>query len=124
MPSGGYCKARAKLSEEVLQRLATRVASGCEKQVSEDWLWKGRHVKLADGTTVSMPDTEENQEENPQQASQEGGIGFPVARMVLLGAGRSRSPNAWGLNQRCGPGVGRESRPSDWVPIRQGIVPG
>ncbi|MGB6043823.1 MAG: IS4 family transposase [Pirellulales bacterium] len=82
--SGGYCKARAKLSEVVILRLATGVAVGCEKQVSEDWLWKGRHVKLADGTTVSMPDTEENQEEYPQQASQEEGLGFPVARMVLL----------------------------------------
>ena len=34
--SGGYCKARAKLSEQVLQRLATHVAVGCEKKVSED----------------------------------------------------------------------------------------
>lgn len=82
--SGGYCKARAKLSETVLQRLATRVASGCEKKVPEDWLWKGRHVKLADGTTVSMPDTEENQKEYPQQASQADGLGLPVARMVVL----------------------------------------
>ncbi len=82
--SGAYCKARAKLSETVIQRLATRVANGCEKQVPERWLWKGRHVKLADGTTVSMPDTEENQEEYPQQASQAEGLGFPVARMVVL----------------------------------------
>ncbi len=82
--SGGYCKARAKLPEKVIQRLTTRVAMGCEKQVSEDWLWKGRHVKLADGTTVSMPDTEENQAAYPQQASQEKGLGFPVARLVVL----------------------------------------
>ena len=82
--SGGYCKARAKLPETVLQRLATRVANGCEKKVPEDWLWKGRHIKLADGTTVSMPDTEENQEEYPQQAAQQEGLGFPVARMVVL----------------------------------------
>lgn len=26
------------------------------------WKWKGRDVILADGTTVSMPDTLENQE--------------------------------------------------------------
>jgi len=82
--SGGYCKARAKLPEVVLQRLATRVADGCEQEVPEAWLWKGRHVKLADGTTVSMPDTEENQAEYPQQASQKRGLGFPVARMVVL----------------------------------------
>lgn len=82
--NGAYCKARAKLPEIVIERLATRVADGCEKKVPEDWLWKGRHVKLADGTTVSMPDTPENQEVYPQQAAQQEGLGFPVARMVVL----------------------------------------
>jgi hypothetical protein len=45
---------------------------------------EGRHVKLADGTTVSMPDTPENQEVYPQQAAQQEGLEFPVARMVPL----------------------------------------
>jgi len=82
--SGAYCKARAKLPEAVLQRLTTRVAEGCEREVAAAWLWKGRHVKLADGTTVSMPDTEQNQAAYPQQAAQPEGLGFPVARMVVL----------------------------------------
>ena len=82
--NGAYCKARAKLPEIVIERLATRVADGCETQVPEEWLWKGRHVKLADGTTVSMPDTPENQEVYPQQAAQQEGLGFPLARMVVL----------------------------------------
>lgn len=82
--NGAYCKARAKLPEVFIERLVTRVADGCEKKVSDDWLWKGRHVKLADGTTVSMPDTPENQEVYPQQAAQQEGLGFPVARMVVL----------------------------------------
>ncbi len=82
--NGAYCKARAKLPEIVIERLATRVADGCEKKVPDEWLWKGRHVKLADGTTVSMPDTPENQEVYPQQAAQQEGLGFPVARMVML----------------------------------------
>jgi len=82
--SGGFCKARAKLPEKVIERLVMRVGNGCEEQVPEAWLWKGRHVKLGDGTTVSMPDTEENQAVYPQQASQAKGLGFPVARMVVL----------------------------------------
>jgi putative transposase len=82
--SGAYCKARAKFPEVVIERLAIQIAHGCEKGIPEEHLWKGLHVKLADGTTVSMPDTESNQEEYPQSASQEPGIGFPVARMVLL----------------------------------------
>jgi hypothetical protein len=82
--NGAYCKARAKLPEIVIERLTTRVADGCQKQVPDQWLWKGRHVKLADGTTVSMPDTPENQGAYPQQAAQQEGLGFPVARMVVL----------------------------------------
>jgi hypothetical protein len=83
--TGGYCKARAKLSEKVIERLAIRVAHGCEEAIPENWLWKNEHpVKLADGTTVSMPDTQANQQEYPQQASQQEGLGFPVARMVVL----------------------------------------
>ncbi len=82
--NGAYCKARAKLPEKVIERLATEMADGCEKKTPERWLWKGRHVKLADGTTVSMPDTEANQNVYPQQASQKEGIGFPIARMVVL----------------------------------------
>ena len=77
--SGGYCKARAKLPEKVIERLTTRVADGCEKKIPQDWLWKNRHVKLADGSTVSMPDTPENQEAYPQQAVQQEGLGFPIA---------------------------------------------
>ncbi len=83
--NGAYCKARAKLPEKVIERLATRVAHGCEKKIPKHWFWKDRHVKLADGTTVSMPDTPENQEVYPQQAAQQEGLGFPIARMVVLG---------------------------------------
>ena len=82
--TGAYCRARAKLSEAVLHRLAADVASGCEKQVQAEWLWRGRHVHLVDGTTVSMPDTPENQEAYPQPPSQQEGLGFPIARLVVL----------------------------------------
>jgi putative transposase len=83
--TGAYCRARAKLAETVLRRLATAVADGCEAQVGERWLWHhGRHVYLIDGTTVSMPDTPENQEAYPQPSSQQEGLGFPVARVLVL----------------------------------------
>ena len=82
--TGAYCRARAKLPEPVIRRLTLRMARGCEEVVPLPWLWHGRHVKLADGTTVSMPDTEANQAEYPQQAAQEEGVGFPIVRMVML----------------------------------------
>jgi hypothetical protein len=82
--TGAYCRARAKLSEAAIHRLAADVADGCERQVKEKWLWRGRHVRLVDGTTVSMPDTPHNQEAYPQPSSQEEGLGFPIARLVVL----------------------------------------
>ena len=82
--SGAYCKARAKLPEVVIQRLAIKVANRSEKAIPRGWLWHDRHVKMADGTTSTMADTEDNQEEYPQQSTQEEGLGFPIVRIVAL----------------------------------------
>jgi len=82
--TGAYCRARAKLPEKVLRRLTLHMATGCQQEAPAEWLWHGRHVKLVDGTTVSMPDTHANQAAYPQQAGQDEGLGFPLVRMVLL----------------------------------------
>jgi putative transposase len=82
--TGAYCRARAKLPVVVIKRLALTVSHGCEQKLPTSWLWKGRHVHLVDGTTVSMPDTSENQKDYPQPTTQAKGLGFPQARMVVL----------------------------------------
>lgn len=82
--SGPYCRARCRLPLPVVRELSEDVAARCEVRASQEWLWKNRHVKLIDGTTVTMPDTEENQEAFPQQSCQKEGLGFPIARMVVL----------------------------------------
>jgi hypothetical protein len=82
--SGAYCRARAKLPEKVIERLSDQVADGLEDQVPLDWLWRCRHVKLVDGTTLTMPDTKANQKAYPQSTSQKKGLGFPILRMVVL----------------------------------------
>ena len=82
--TGAYCRARTKLPVAVLARLTTDVANGCEHDLPQGWLWKGRHVHLVDGTTVSMPDTPNNQQAFPQHCAQVQGVGFPIARLVVL----------------------------------------
>lgn len=82
--TGAYCRARNKLPEKIIHRLTVDVAEGCEKEVDAEWLWHGRHVRLVDGTTVSMPDTPENQQTYPQPRTQKKGLGFPIARMGVL----------------------------------------
>ncbi len=82
--NSAYCKARARLPEDLLHALFYEIAIDLERQLPEHWKWNGRSVKLVDGTTFSMPDTEDNQAAFPQMASQEEGSGFPIARMVAV----------------------------------------
>jgi hypothetical protein len=80
--TGGYCKARQRLPLEMavaLTRESGRVLSG---QGQARWRWRGRAVKLVDGTGISMPDTRANQARYPQPSSQAKGVGFPIARLV------------------------------------------
>jgi hypothetical protein len=82
--TSAYCKARAKLPERFLQRLTLEVGQQVERQAPTSWCWKGRHVFLADGSTVTMPDTPANQAAYPQPRTQKPGLGFPIARVVVL----------------------------------------
>jgi hypothetical protein len=79
-----YCKARKRLPLGVIRRLLYRSADELERHTPEDWLWKGRRVQLVDGTTVSMPDTYDNQRSFPQPRAQKPGLGFPLARVVAV----------------------------------------
>lgn len=79
-----YCKARCRLPEALFERLLSWTATRCEEATHETWLFCGRVVEMVDGWTVTMADTQENQEEYPQMASQKPGCGFPIARMIGL----------------------------------------
>lgn len=80
--TGAYCKARQRLSLEMVQAL-TRASGGMlTKRAPTAWRWHRRTVKLVDGTGISMPDTEENQSVFPQLTTQADGVGFPIARFV------------------------------------------
>jgi hypothetical protein len=80
--TSGYSQARSRLPEGVLSSLAKESAIDLEKDAEAGWMWRNRHVKMPDGTTVSMPDTPENQAMYPQPESQKKGVGFPIARLV------------------------------------------
>lgn len=82
--TGVYCLARAKLSVDAIRDLMELVARNTRTAVPEKWLWNGRHAKLIDGFTATMPDTKDNQEEFPQNKNQEPGIGFPILRACVI----------------------------------------
>lgn len=82
--TGPYCKARQRLPYTLTETLLVAVGMRLEQAAPMDWRWRGRRVKLLDGTTVSMPDTATNQAVYPQSGEQRPGLGFPVAQLVGL----------------------------------------
>ena len=52
--------------------------------MDKQWLWKSRRVYVYDGSSVSMPDTPENQRDYPQPDTQKPGLGFPLARIAAV----------------------------------------
>lgn len=82
--TGAYCKARQRLSLNVLKRLYRIVATHQEENAPAERRWCGRRVFLCDGTTVLMPDTPKNQAVYPQHPNQKEGCGFPLAKLVAI----------------------------------------
>jgi hypothetical protein len=82
--TGGYCRARQRLPLAMLGGLTRETGRQLNALAEPGWCWRGRSVKLVDGTGISMPDTEENQEIYPQPSTQGPGVGFPLARLVAV----------------------------------------
>jgi hypothetical protein len=82
--TGGYCKARGRLPEKLLADLTRTTGRRLQDGAATPWLWKGRHVKVVDGTGVSMPDTPANQKDYPKSKKLPPGVGFPVLRLVVV----------------------------------------
>ncbi len=82
--TGAYCQARKRLPEKFFSEAARQTGCALEASAEEEWLWKRRRVMAYDGSTVSMPDTAENQEAYPQPPQQKPGVGFPLARIAAF----------------------------------------
>jgi hypothetical protein len=82
--TGAYCQARKRLPEKFFSDVARHTGRALETNVDPRWLWKQRRVYVFDGSTVTMPDTQENQRAYPQPKVQQPGLGFPLARIGAL----------------------------------------
>jgi hypothetical protein len=82
--SASYADARSRFPLQVMSRLAKEIGCSVHGTADNAWHWRGRELFLADGTTLSMPDTAENQLEFPRVKTTVAGLGFPIMRAVAL----------------------------------------
>lgn len=80
--TGAYCQARARLPLAQLKATHEHLARKITAPATAVDHWLGRHVKVIDGTCLSMPDTAANQKVWPQPNTQKPGCGFPVVKLV------------------------------------------
>ncbi len=79
--TGAYCQARKALPLKDVEALHAPLADALDRG---DETFLGRRVQVVDGSSLSMPDTPQNQKRWPQPSSQTPGCGFPVMRIVGL----------------------------------------
>ncbi len=79
--TSSYCTARKKLDEITLTEIFEHTATQGD-QPNRIGQLNQRRIIVVDGTGLSMPDTQENQEVWPQTAMQKPGCGFPNARIL------------------------------------------
>lgn len=80
--TGGYCKSRKRLPEQLFKQLFERTGRTLTERAAEKDLWHGRRVKVVDGSNCSMPDTPSNQKAFGQPPGQAPGCGFPTMAFV------------------------------------------
>jgi Transposase DDE domain len=82
-----YCQARARLPLAFFQRLRRAVlehGDADRDQRDQRQRWHGHRLFLLDGSSFSMPDTPELQQEFGQPGGQAPGCGFPTAHLLAL----------------------------------------
>lgn len=80
--TSAYCQARAKIPLQVIDEIGEHLVDRLQTRIPLNDLWHGHHVRLVDGSGLSMPDTEANQARWPQTKGQKPGCGFPVMNLV------------------------------------------
>lgn len=88
--SSAFCAARARLPWNWLRSLWWRAADKLATAAPTLPGCHGRRVLVVDGTSVTAPDTHDNQQQWPQPGSQKPGCGFPLISIVgifCLGSG-------------------------------------
>jgi hypothetical protein len=78
-----YCEARARLPLAALQRILEQTCQAVRCGHHEP-RWHGHRTFFVDGTSFSMPDTDELRDHFGQSGKQRPGCGFPIAHVLAM----------------------------------------
>ena len=79
---GAYCRAKARLSLSEFPKALSATAQAADQRAPTLTLLQGRPVKVADGSTLTAPDTPKNRKAYPPLQSPE--PNFPMLRVMVL----------------------------------------
>jgi hypothetical protein len=84
--TGAYCLARAGLEKDLFPQILAATANAAQKAAppKPEGFLQNRRPKVIDGSSVTMPDTQENREAYPLSQATQDGIGFPMMRFMAL----------------------------------------
>jgi hypothetical protein len=94
-PDSPYCQARGALPLDRLQEIHDGLCREANAALATRDLWCGHRVFVADGSTLTAPDTAANQKAFPQMSAQKPGCGFPIIRLVVLLSLATGMLSAW-----------------------------
>ncbi|MCI0354485.1 MAG: transposase, partial [Acidobacteria bacterium] len=80
-----YCQARQRLPAAFFAKLHRLALGNCRADADADHtgLWRGHRLYSLDGSSFSMPDTAELQQQFGQPPGQAKGCGFPTAHLLV-----------------------------------------
>lgn len=107
--TGAYVKARQRLPGIVVHELVKVVGTTLSKASPNAWKPYGRDLKVFDGTTITMPDTEANTEAFSKHSNQNKNVGFPLARLVAVMSLTTGSVIDYAIGACKGKGTGEAS---------------
>jgi hypothetical protein len=87
--TGAYCRARKKLGDTLLQRALALSYRSAQAQSAPCRLLQGRHLKIADGSSVRVADSRQNRRAFPPSKNQFEKPSFPIVKIVALFSARS-----------------------------------
>lgn len=82
--TGAYCCARSKIGLNLLERAFSATAVSAQRLAKATLGLQGRPLKVLDGTTVRLANTEANRQKYPPPKNVPKGCGFPLLKMVVL----------------------------------------